>query len=63
MTDTALLFIALIAFSLITGLIDFLLWMQGSRTISQIVWGCNQWTLALAFASGVIAGHLFTVPF
>ena len=62
MTDTAVFFIALTVVSLILGLFDFWLWMQNRRTISQIVWGVNQWTLALAFAFGVLAGHFFTVP-
>jgi hypothetical protein len=41
---------------------DLYLWRSKKRTFSETVWGINQVTLALAFACGLIVGHLLTVP-
>ena len=41
---------------------DLFLWLRRRPTFSETIWGVNQWTLALAFAIGMICGHLFTVP-
>lgn len=36
--------------------------MQGRKTFSDTIWAVNQRTLAVAFAAGLICGHLFTAP-
>jgi len=41
---------------------DLSLWIRKRTTFSEAIWGVNQWTLAIAFAIGMICGHLFTVP-
>ena len=41
---------------------DLSLWLRKRTTFSEAIWGVNQWTLALAFAIGMICGHCFTVP-
>jgi hypothetical protein len=43
-------------------LYDMFLWRTKRRTFSESVWGVNQVTLAVAFALGLICGHLLTVP-
>jgi hypothetical protein len=43
-------------------LYDLFLWRTKRRTFSESVWGVNQVTLAVAFALGVVIGHLLTVP-
>lgn len=42
--------------------VDLWLWRTKRRTFSETIWGTNQVTLAIAFALGVIIGHLLTVP-
>lgn len=44
------------------GALDYLLWRSRRATISQRLWGVNQWTLAAAFMAGLLCGHFFTVP-
>lgn len=55
-------FITLITAALVLLLVDLWLWMQGRKTFSDTIWAVNQWTLAVAFAAGLICGHFFTVP-
>jgi len=55
-------FLSLITGALVLLLADLWLWMQAKRTFSDTIWAVNQWTLAIAFAAGLICGHLFTVP-
>lgn len=55
-------FIFLFLSSLAIGLADLFLWKSDRKTISERIWAINQWTLALAFLGGLLAGHLFTVP-
>jgi hypothetical protein len=43
-------------------LYDLFLWRTKRRTFSESIWGVNQVTLAVAFALGVVIGHLLTVP-
>lgn len=43
-------------------LYDLFLWRTKRRTFSESIWGVNQVTLAVAFALGLICGHLLTVP-
>lgn len=61
-TNTVADFIILFVTSLAVGLADLLLRKSGKKTISERIWVINQWTLALAFLGGLLAGHLFTVP-
>lgn len=58
----ALNFIALMVASFGLLFFDLWLWLSGRKTLSETVWTVNQFTLAVAFALGVIAGHLLTVP-
>ena len=57
-----------INFSILMGvaitllLYDLFLWRTKRRTFSESIWGVNQVTLAVAFALGVVIGHLLTVP-
>ena len=55
-------FIALITLAIGLLLVDLWLWAQKEKTLSDTIWGVNQWTLAIAFAAGLVCGHLFTVP-
>jgi|688.fasta_scaffold1452437_2 hypothetical protein len=55
-------FIYLLITSLAVGAGDAYLWKSKKKTISERIWTINQWTLALAFLGGLLAGHLFTVP-
>ena len=43
-------------------LYDLVLWRTKRRTFRESIWGVNQVTLAVAFALGLICGHLLTVP-
>jgi len=61
-TNTVADFIILFVTSLAVGLADLFLWKSDKKTISERIWAINQWTLALAFLGGLLAGHLFTVP-
>lgn len=54
--------ILLLAASLVVLAGDLALFATGQPTISELVWSINQVSLAAAFAVGVLAGHLFTVP-
>lgn len=60
--DAAGNFIVLITAALTLLYVDLHLYIRGRKTFSESIWGVNQWTLALAFAIGLLAGHLCTVP-
>lgn len=55
-------FIILMVFAFALLFIDLYFYTAGSTTFSETLWGVNQWTLALAFGSGVVVGHVFSVP-
>ena len=55
-------FSILIGVAITLLLYDLVLWRTKRRTFSESVWGVNQVTLAVAFALGVVIGHLLTVP-
>lgn len=58
----ALNFVLLMIFSFGLLFVDLGLWMSGRKTFSETIWRVNQVTLAVAFALGVVVGHLLTVP-
>lgn len=60
--SSALHFVILMTAAALLLFADLFLWLRGKQTFSQTVWKINQFTLALAFTAGVIAGHLFSVP-
>lgn len=55
-------FIILMVFCFGLLFLDLGLWLRGRKTFSETIWGVNQATLAVAFALGVLVGHLLTVP-
>jgi uncharacterized membrane protein YoaK (UPF0700 family) len=62
MINEAANFTALIVGSLGLLSVDGWLFFSGRKTISERIWRINQFSLALAFIAGVLAGHFFTVP-
>lgn len=55
-------FIVLMAVAFALLFFDLWLWIRGRKTFSESIWTVNQATLTVAFALGVIIGHLLTVP-
>lgn len=55
-------FIILIGTAILLLLFDLTLWWNNNPTFSETVWDLNQHTIAIAFGTGLVCGHLFTVP-
>lgn len=62
MTQSGTNFILLITAAIVLLLYDLKLFLKGKTTLSETVWGVNQWSIWLAYIAGLVCGHLFTVP-
>lgn len=55
-------FVILMSLSIVLLMIDLVKWLKGGQTWSEAIWEVNQKSLAVAFGTGMVCGHLFTVP-
>lgn len=55
-------FVVLITVAFVLLIVDLIKWQSGQQTWSEAIWEVNQKTLAVAFGTGMVCGHCFTVP-
>jgi hypothetical protein len=55
-------FVILITIAIAILFVDLFKWQTGGMTWSEAIWEVNQHSLAVAFGTGMVCGHCFTVP-
>lgn len=55
-------FVVLMTVAFVLLIVDLFKWQSGQQTWSEAIWEVNQKTLAVAFGTGMVCGHCFTVP-
>jgi vancomycin permeability regulator SanA len=55
-------FVILMTVAFVLLIVDLVKWQSGQQTWSEAIWEVNQHSLAVAFGTGMVCGHCFTVP-
>ena len=55
-------FVILMTVAFVLLIVDLVKWQSGQQTWSETIWVVNQHSLAVAFGTGMVCGHCFTVP-